>query len=62
MNIHTLTEMQDYHSAKAEDLRKVSRVADRDGEWLDEEQRHALLMHERFVTALCEVLASNPKP
>lgn len=62
MNTTTLIEMREYHTGKAEELRMVSRMVLREDEGLDEEQRQDLLMHERFVSALDEVLANPSKP
>jgi len=62
MNATTLIEMQEYHTSKAEELRMVSRAVLMENEGLDEQQRQDLLMHERFVSAVDEILATNPKP
>ena len=57
MNIHTLTEMRDFHHAAAEVLRKQSRDAWDCG--LSNDKRITLSMHERFVIELDHAIAAE---
>ena len=71
MNISTLTEIRDFHFEKAEELRQTSRryglrlrsdypSPRRCG--LSVDQRLELRKHERFVSALDEMISETTRP
>ncbi len=71
MNVHALKDLRDYHQAIIDRLRKTicvrdSKACKRSSKshavFVAESERFKLRDHERFVSALDEVLANPTKP